>query len=383
VSEFVDTHKRRIGILIDRWDPRRGGAERALATFAAWLEARGHEILVFGVSGPTPGEFAPGLFVPVQTHGLTRSARERRLSRALTHAAREMKCDLTIGIRHLEQVDFYWPHGGAHAATLKALGKRRTGRHKVFLDLERAAVADGGARRVICVSSMVRQEMLDFYPTCANRLRVVPNGLDLEQFHIEARTAAREQMLENCGWAEGLPILTFVARNPKLKGLPVLLKALSRLRKRPWRLVIAGPKHARRWRTRARRMIGDESRIHVTEEMDPLVMAAGSDLLVLPSRRDTSGLVVMEALATGTPVLVTRSVGAADLIQSPEQGEVCPARPKASDLANRISGWLDRIELGDLPRKKIAAATSGGGLERWMTALEKELLELDGSKAVL
>jgi UDP-glucose:(heptosyl)LPS alpha-1,3-glucosyltransferase len=379
--------KRRIGFLIDRWDPQRGGAERALATFAAWLEARGHEVLVFAVEGPPEGLPAPGLFVPVQTHGLTRGARERRLAAALCESARAMGCDLTVGTRHLAQVDFYWPHGGAHAATLRALGKRARGRHRTFLDLERAALADGGARRVICVSELVRQEMMDFYPTCAARLRVVPNGLDLERFGLQVRAPAREALLGLAGWqAEqpeqaAQPVLTFIARQPKLKGLPVLLKALERLQDRPWRLVISGPKDARRWRKRAARQLSPE-RVFVTPELDPQIAAAGSDLLVLPSRRDTSSLVVLEALASGTPVLVSAAVGAGGQLEHREQGEIFAARPKVSDLADCIARRLGRLQAGEPDRALITQATAGLGLEQWMLALEQALLELSSHKRV-
>lgn len=367
---------RRIGILIDRWNPRRGGAERALATFAAWLGARGHEVFVFGLEGPPPGVSAPGMFIPVQTYGVTRGARERHLSEALIVGAHAMRCDLTIGIRHLSRVDFYWPHGGAHAATLKALRKRAVGRHRTFLDLERDAVADGGARRVICVSELVRQELLDFYPTCAARLRLVPNGLDLERFDISARPAARDELLQLTGWEPGAPILMFIARNPKLKGLPVLLKALGRIRQQPWRLVISGPKEIRGWRKRAIKACGDPQRVFVTQELDPLVAAAGADLLLHPSRRDTSGLVVLEALATGTPVLISEAVGARDRLQDRSQGELCAARPKPADLADQLQARLAGMQAQTPDRAHIAQATAGLDLESWMTALENELLEL-------
>lgn len=188
----------RVGFLIDRWDPTRGGAERALATFAAWLAARGHEVLAFGLQGPPAGVDAPGTFVPVHAQGLTRGRRERRLARALVESAESMGCEVTVGLRHLERVDLYWPHGGSHAATLEALGKRPWGRHRAFLDLERRALADGGARRVVCVSELVRRELLDHYPSSAPRLVLVPNGLDLERFQVGARAATRSSRAWGC-----------------------------------------------------------------------------------------------------------------------------------------------------------------------------------------
>lgn len=372
----------RVGFLIDRWHPRRGGAERALATFAAWLEARGHEVLAFALEGPPRGETAPGTFIPVRTHGFRRSTRERHLAKALVETAQGMRCDVTVGVRHLSRVDLYWPHGGAHAATLRALGKRARGRHRTFLALEHEAVADGGARRIVCVSELVRQEMLDFYPTCARRLTLVPNGLDTERFNSSQREGARRSLLESSGGLGREPILTFVGRNAKLKGLAVLLKALARLQDRPWRLVVAGPSDTARWRRRAAKCLSRSQRVFVSEDLDPLQLAAGSDLLVLPSKRETCGLVVLEALACGTPVLISEAVGAKEVLRDPQQGSVFPVKVKPAELAKLISEQLDAIELGITERSVVAEAVVGRGLGDWMGAMEEQVLEIARSPAL-
>jgi UDP-glucose:(heptosyl)LPS alpha-1,3-glucosyltransferase len=364
----------RVGFLIDRWDPRRGGAEWAFTTFAAWLEARGHEVLAFGLAGPPPGTRAAGTFVPVSTHGLTRGRRERRLAAVLAESARARGCDVTVGVRHLAQVDLYWPHGGAHAATLRALQKRARGRHRTFLDLERQAVADGGARRVVCVSELVRDELLELYPSSAPRLVVVPNGLDLGRFQVAARDAARAALDTRFGARAQGPLLTFVGRNARLKGLPLLLEALLELESRPWRCVIAGPRDSARWARRVRKGFARPERFLVAPELDALELAAGSDLLVLPSRRETCGLVVLEALACGTPVLVGAAVGAREVLRAPEQGEVLPAELGAGDLAARLDAWLEHLQAGPPDRARIASAVEQRGLEPWMSALEEQLL---------
>ncbi|MEO6710822.1 MAG: glycosyltransferase, partial [Planctomycetota bacterium] len=105
------TRKRTVAFLIDRWEPERGGAERALAALAKHLVERGHRVLAFARRA-SPG--APGEFHAVATGGWSRKSRERALARALTAAAREAGADVTIGIRHLEEVDVFWPHAGAH-----------------------------------------------------------------------------------------------------------------------------------------------------------------------------------------------------------------------------------------------------------------------------
>jgi glycosyltransferase involved in cell wall biosynthesis len=212
----------RFGFLIDRWQPARGGAERALAQFAAHLEERGHEVLAFGLAGPRQGEPAPARFVRVRTAGFTRGARERRFASAALEAAAAARCDATVAVRHVPRCDLYWPHGGAHGATLRALGKRARGRHRAFLALEREALG-GGARCVVCVSELVRAELASAYPRSVARLRVVPNGIDLERFQPSARAAARGRLDERRGGSAAVRV-GFLGRNARLKGLDTLLE---------------------------------------------------------------------------------------------------------------------------------------------------------------
>jgi glycosyltransferase involved in cell wall biosynthesis len=331
-------------------------------------------VLAFGLEGPPVGVAAPGRFVAVGTRGLTRGARERELARRSLAAAREAGCALTVGVRHLPEVDLLWLHGGTHAGTLRALGKAPRGRHRDFLELERAALA-GGARRVVAVSELVRREVLELAPDAAGRTVVIPNGVDLERFRIAARPAARAALLAAAGWEEGPPVLSFVARQAELKGLPRLLEALARVEREPWRLVVAGPRDADRWRRRARHLGGSE-RVLVVPELDPVVLASGADLCVLPSRRDPCPLVVLEALAAGTPVLVSDAVGAAEALARPGDGEVVPVGVSPSDLARRLEDRLEALRVAPPDREAVAACVAERGRGAWLAALERALLEL-------
>ena len=107
----------KVGLLIDRWDPQRGGAEACLGLLAKHLVSSGHEVHVIAASAREP---LPGAFQRVRGLGLTRGVRERRLGRNMTAAAQGLGCDVTVAVRHVEQPTMLWLHGGAHRATLEA-----------------------------------------------------------------------------------------------------------------------------------------------------------------------------------------------------------------------------------------------------------------------
>ncbi len=372
----------RVGLCIDRWDPLRGGAESALAQLATWLEARGHRVLVFARERPDHAQDAPGEFVAVRARGLTRGRRERNLGCAMLRAARELKCDVVVGVRHMENVDVLWPHGGTHVESLRAMGKRARGRHQTFLDIERTAIDGGGAQCIVCVSELIREEMLRHYPGCEERLEVIPNGVDLERFRVEARPQAQRELRELGAWEVGTPLLTFVARNPELKGLDLLLRSLSLLQEEPWKLVIAGPRDTGPVQRKVAQHLRNTSRVLVAEHLDSLTLAAGSDLLLLPSRRDPCPLVVLEALACGTPVLVSEAVGSKDAIQSEAHGAVFATDSSPEDLSKQIARRLQICAAGDFTREEIASAVAQRSLPAWLGGMEALLLAFAAGKGV-
>ncbi len=374
------SERRRIGFLIDRWEPERGGAERALAGLARHLEERGHEVLAFALSGArdAPGELHRVKAGP-RLGGLRRAGFERDLGPALVEAARAAECDVTIGVRHLPEVDVYWPHGGSHLDSWLArhLAAGRTpprepsGRHRVFLDFERRLLSEGGARRVVCVSELVRRELAERHPACANRLVVVPNGADLEAFHPGNRESVGRALRVELGVADGTPLLVFVARDPLLKGLPTLYDALSGMRDRPWTLLVAGARHPRRWGREATDRGLTRDRVVLRDDLPAPALFAAADLTVHPTWRDTSGLVLLESLASGTPVITTRFAGASVYVTTPDAGTVIPIPGQVELLRAAVTEWFERLRGEPLERDAIRASVEDLALRSWLDALER------------
>jgi len=378
-----------VGLLIDRAHEGRGGAERALFQLARWLVGRGWQVSGFArevtsVRDAGTWQRLPG--PPLFPLAWTRGARERRLGRELLAAARAAGCDVTLGVRHLAEVDVLWPHGGAHAVSLAALRSAQAGRevecgappawsrHRAFLELERAAL-EGGARRVVCVSELVRREFEQLYPGARERLVVCANGVDLAAFQPRERARAGAELRRSLELDPSLPVLACAARNPLLKGVPVLFEALAQLGARPWQLVLAGPADVETWQARARAAGLPAARVRVVAEVEPVALAAAADLALLPTWRDTCGLSVLEALACGTPVVTTERAGAAELVRDPECGSVLARPGDAELLARTLERELERVARG-VDRERVRSAVAARGLEPWLAGLERVLLEV-------
>lgn len=381
-----------VGILVDRWQPSRGGAERALADLAAFLSERGHRVIAFAERGPLRGEMAPGELELVRPRGFawSRGARERKLANALVHAAEVRGCDVTIGVRHLPRVDLYWPHGGSHAASVAALRAARAwkpdrvsaiepiamhGRHRAFVEFERELLERGGARAVACVSSLVASELVAAFPACTERAFLAPNGVDLARFHPGERDRSGAELRRELGIDARTPVIAFAARNPVLKGLPVLLAALKAIARAPWVLVVAGPRDIEAWKRRARDAGLDDERVRFVRDVDSAAFASASDVCALPTWRDTCGLVALEALACGVPVVTTSRAGVRECIDG-DSGTVIEQPGDVAALARALSTWLGRLRDGRVDREHIRSRVIDRGRDAWLTALEARLVEL-------
>lgn len=349
----------RIGLMIDRWDPRRGGAERALDQLALHLEFRSDEVLRFGVS--CTGHTA-GTFHAVRAGGLSRGTRQKRLSRSMVAAAQGHRCDRTLAVRHVEQVDVLWLHGGSHAASVEASARAKgqtgpvslRGRHRLYDELERTAL-EGGARRVVCPSELVREELIARYPSCAERLTVIEPGVDRSIFH--PGVCEPGSLHETYGLSKDRPLIVFPAANPNLKGWRTLRTALEGIG--PHHLLVAGPK---------RRPQG----LHGTfvRHAHPDQLASGADLVVVPTFRDTFGLALLEAMASGTPVVTTRAAGIAPRVER-GGGSLIDDPTDVEALRAAIEAELDNRRAPE----EVVQATEGLDLEDSLERVRRVLHE--------
>jgi len=171
--------------------------------------------------------------------------------------------------------------------------------------------------RIIASTERGRQELLQFYDAQPEVIGVVPCGVDLRLFRPMNKADARRQL----GMNQKETILLYVGRFTALKGIDRLLAAMPHFRDYSrLKLVIVGgdgaetPESVRLKKLTAALGIEDVvtfiGRID-HENLTPYYNAA--DLLIVPSFHESFGLVALESLACGTPVIAT-NVGAMEMI---------------------------------------------------------------------
>ncbi len=325
-----------------------GGMSVVVRETARHLARMGHRVDVFtsplgcrgtGVRPLAPGarlvEFEPG--VPARAGKLALRARVPEVAAAVEALRRRERLVYDLVHSHYwlsalagERLAARW--GVPHAVTFHTLAavKNRLGcgEDEPRVRLEEETRLGRTADRVIVPSLREARELERSCPGAP--VQVVPCGVDLERFRPVA-PAPRPH---------GGPLLLYVGRITPVKGLDLLLAALARLGPdhRLWVVGGEGPADAGRVAARARQ-VGVEDRVRYLgpqghDRLPALYSAA--DVVVVPSRYESFGLVILEALAAGTAVAATRVGVAEEAVRPGENG--CLADAADSDALARAIG---------------------------------------------
>ena len=174
--------------------------------------------------------------------------------------------------------------------------------------------------RLIAVSEQVRRDLQTRLLVDPSKITVIPNGIDL----VEVERLGREPMTHAWFDPDQPPVIIGTGRLTHQKGFDVLLRAFALARARcPMRLIILG-KGPEQGRLQAlAEHLGIDSDVHLRGHVDnPLPYLRRAALFVLPSRWEGLSNALLEALASGTPMVATRCTGSTELLDQGRYGKL-------------------------------------------------------------
>ncbi len=375
----------RVGLVLEEFDPRRGGLEQWTWQFARQLVRRGHEVHV--VAGRFPVA-AAGL--PVVAHPLENGRSRLAFARAAERALRSLGLDVIHDMGSGWYCDVLQPHGGSWTSVterklllsppwlrpIKRRLDRLLPRQRAFRALLARQYA-AGAHLFVALSRTVAGDLERYHHVPRGQIRIVYNGVDADRFSPHHRDRHRAAMRRQLGVSERTVLLLIVAHNFRLKGVPTLLRAVSRLvaSGRQVHLAVVGGKRLGPWERKAKRMgIGPQVTFAGQVE-DAVPYYAAADLYVHPTFYDPCSLVLLEAAASGLPIVTTnRANGVAELLE--ENAEALYVSDPASDreLAERIDILLDaslRRAMGEAARHKVLRHTLDRNVDEMLAVYEE------------
>lgn len=255
--------------------------------------------------------------------------------------------------------------------------------------------ADG----VVAVSQAMREDVHSLYGVPHDKIRVIHNGIDLDQYR-PTRDAA---ILERYDIDPAAPYVLFVGRITRQKGIIHLVAAIRHLRPGTQVVLCAGapdtPEIGREMEAKVEEVRGQTSnRIVWIRQMLPkdevIALYSQAALFVCPSVYEPFGIINLEAMACGTPV-VASAVGGIREVVTPETGILVPLEarggtdfePKdaerfARDLATAINQLLDDPErrrlMGARARERVEQHFSWTSIARRTLEFYRDLTQARG-----
>jgi len=193
------------------------------------------------------------------------------------------------------------------------------------------------ADRIITTSKGVADDLVDAFHVSPNSLSVIPNPIDLDA----VRAAADEDIApeHDARWTR--PVIVAAGRLAEAKNYPLLIDAVALLRQRvDARLFILGTgeqEASMRGRIAERGL--ENAVILCGFQKNPWKYIARADLFVLSSHYEGFGNVLVEAMATGVPVVATASAGTRDIVRHDVDGLLVETH-RATELAEAMAAVL-------------------------------------------
>jgi D-inositol-3-phosphate glycosyltransferase len=191
-----------------------------------------------------------------------------------------------------------------------------------------------GTNAVIAESPASKQQTMQAYDIDPGKIEIIPGGVDTTTFRPQSRQHARQSL----GVLPGQPVLLFVGRLQPLKGIDILLRAAHVVRQQYASLQVlvvgggvdAEDDHEAQERQRLQALsqelgLTGQVRFIKAQPQDVLVQYyAAADVFVMPSHYESFGMVVLEAMACGTPVVASNVGGLASTVVHGSTGFLVP-----------------------------------------------------------
>lgn len=311
---------------------RRGGVERIMVECANFLATRGHDVSVLSaafdknVLHPAAHE----CIVPVTAQGTVARLKQYRAAAAeqLARRRKEAKPKSSVhaafgvtsppdGVLWVQSVHAEWIRiARASRGIVGRLKQRLNPFHPYILGLERDYYRGRQYRKLIALTPRVKQELIEHYAVPAADIEILPNGYNDQEFNPQRRLRERHAVRTELGCTADDKVLLFVANELERKGFFPLAHALASLKNPQLKLFVVGKVSLDPHQSLLSRLgIAGQVRC-LGPSADVGRYFAAADLFVLPTYYEAWGLVIVEALATGVPVLTSKLAGASAAVQT-------------------------------------------------------------------
>jgi len=234
------------------------------------------------------------------------------------------------------------------------------------------------AKRIIAISNSVKDDLIKYYKIPEEKIHVAYSGVNTEEFNPDNRKKYREEIRKKHGISPDDILLIFVGNPYDRKGLEFVLNALSKVKQKNVKLLVSGRDEPGKFQQLVNELgLKDKVSFRVGLFTDVNKYFSAADIFILPSLYETFGLVVIEAMASGLPVVVSSSefVGASELIEDGKDGLLLKDPKDPEEIAEKLNFLVEdeniRKQIGKEANKKAGKYTWEKTADSMLNALEE------------
>jgi UDP-glucose:(heptosyl)LPS alpha-1,3-glucosyltransferase len=346
----VHTQSRlKVTLLKDRIGRQGGGLEKYARRLAEAFAAKGHDVTILTMGSANTISLPTCQIVSLGSPNILGVANLWQFDRRCRQWLANTPQDIIFGLERTTHHTHYRAGNGVHAAYLerrkktdgflKGLSFAVNPLHRTILNYERTAFEDPDLRVLFTNSHMVKQEVLSYYNIAPEKVSVVHNGVEWQEWAkpFHAWPEQRQHILQALKLDPHHFHLLFVGHGFRRKGLPQLLQGIATLGRRDIHLSIIGKdKETRHFLELAHRLGLTDRVTFFGPREDVIAFYQAADALAIPSTYDPFANVTLEALAMGLFVVSSKDNGGHEVL-TPTSGTIIDSVDSPDAIAASLS----------------------------------------------
>jgi UDP-glucose:(heptosyl)LPS alpha-1,3-glucosyltransferase len=333
-----------------------GGLQRDMLRIALACQSRGYTIDVY--TAAWHGSVPPSL--RLHTHrpmALTNHAAMSRYHAWLTRQLADNPSACVVGFNKMPDLDVYYAADGCYKA--RALEERsglcrRLPRYRQYQAFEEAVFGRESTTHILMLSKIQEALYVQHYGTPENRIHRVPPNVARDRMAGSDAPAIRQAFRQHCGIPASDKLLLQLGSGFHTKGLDRSILAFAHLPeglRAKTRLYVVGSGQSRAYARLARRLGVADRVVFLGPRDDVPQILVSADLLIHPARYENTGTALLEALASGLPVIASGVCGYAPYVEQAHGGWVVPEPFRQEVFDDIVQSALEHADLDSYGRR--------------------------------
>lgn len=324
-----------------------GGLQRDFIRMARECQSRGHEVKVYVLTweGPIPSDIDVTI-VPVKAW--FNHNKYRKFSEWMEGALKRRPVDCVVGFNKMPNLDIYYAADSCYeekARTQRGWHYKLLPRYKHFAEYERAVFGEDSKTEIMIISEVQKPFFIQHYNTPVSRMYTLPPGISRDRIAPENAEDIRRQKRAELKLTEKDKLIILVGSGFIKKGLRRAILAVDALPdhvKEYTRFIVIGEDKAKQFLKLIDKLdLHDVIKIIGGSDDVPAFMLA-ADLMLHPALDENAGMVLLEAMVAGLPVLATDVCGYGHYVTEADMGRLVPSPFQQEDLNRMLREMLEQ-----------------------------------------